>query len=127
VKAIRLLSVLLLSYVATIAILVGYALIKDPSGNLLELPLKYLDHTPFNNYLIPGIILFIVHGVTNVIAAIFTAYKWKHYPTFVVWQSIILILWILLQMLVVQHVHPLYLLFGSIGILLFMFGNRLNV
>lgn len=41
----------------------GGTLLLDPSGNLLGLPLNALDNTPFNNFLAPGLILFVVLGL----------------------------------------------------------------
>jgi hypothetical protein len=41
----------------------GYFLIISPSGKLLGgLPLSILEHSPFPNFLIPGIILFLILG-----------------------------------------------------------------
>ena len=44
----------------------GSVLIISPSGELLgELPLSILERSPFNDFLIPGIILFLVLGVSR--------------------------------------------------------------
>ena len=41
----------------------GLNLIVYPNGNSLQLPLEYLNHSPFNNYFIPGVILFVMNGL----------------------------------------------------------------
>jgi hypothetical protein len=48
----------------------GSLLIISPSGELLGgLPLSILDHSPFNDFLIPGIILFLVLGLAPCLLA----------------------------------------------------------
>ena len=54
----------LLAFLGLSAIGGGGALIISPSGKLLGgLPLSILERSPFNNFLIPGIILFVVLGL----------------------------------------------------------------
>jgi hypothetical protein len=54
----------LLAFLGLSAIGGGGALIISPSGKLLGgLPLSILKNSPFHNFLIPGIILFIVLGL----------------------------------------------------------------
>ena len=55
---------ILLAFLGLSAIGGGGALIISPSGKLLGgLPLSLLENSPFDNFLIPGIILFIVLGL----------------------------------------------------------------
>ncbi len=54
----------LLAFLGLSAIGGGGALIISPSGKLLGgLPLSILERSPFNDFLFPGIILFIVLGI----------------------------------------------------------------
>lgn len=41
----------------------GAGLVIDPTGNMLRMPLRWLEGSPFGNYLIPGLILLLVLGV----------------------------------------------------------------
>lgn len=55
---------LLLGFLGSSALGGGGALIISPSGKLLGgLPLSILEKSPFNNFLFPGIILFVVLGI----------------------------------------------------------------
>lgn len=55
---------ILLAFLGISAIGGGGALIISPSGELLGgLPLSILERSPFDNFLFPGIILFVVLGV----------------------------------------------------------------
>lgn len=126
-KTIRITTVILLLLVAINAVIAGYLFIIDPSGSKLKIPLSVLEYSPFKDFLIPGIILFTVNGIFNFVAATLTIFKWKNYPALIVWQGIILIGWIVIQVIMLREFNLLHFVLASIGILLFTFGNRLNV
>ena len=48
----------------------GVFLIADRTGETLSLPLNFLRNSPFPDYLIPGIILFMVLGVYPLIVTV---------------------------------------------------------
>jgi hypothetical protein len=126
-KVIRITTILLLLVVAANALVAGYLFIVDPSGVKLNIPLSTLSHSPFNNFLIPGIILFTMNGVLNLVAAVAIILKLKIHPLLVVWQGIILIGWVVIQIILLQNFNFLHLIMIIIGLTLFVFGNRLNV
>ena len=41
----------------------GASFILAPNGSLLQVPLSYLERSPFSNFLIPGLLLFLFLGV----------------------------------------------------------------
>jgi len=41
----------------------GAGLVIDPTGNMMRMPLRWLEGSPFGNYLVPGLILLLVLGV----------------------------------------------------------------
>lgn len=41
----------------------GAVLVASPKGGIIKMPLSYLHGSPFSDFLIPGIILFVVLGV----------------------------------------------------------------
>jgi hypothetical protein len=47
----------------------GAALMASPKGGIIKMPLSNLDGSPFKDFLIPGIILFIVLGIGPLMAA----------------------------------------------------------
>lgn len=61
--------------VALGAIVSGAILILFPSGRLLQVPPGMLGDSPFADFLIPGIILFLVNGVGQLAAGILTFRK----------------------------------------------------
>lgn len=60
----------LLLLLAVGALFGGGALVADPSGGLLELPVSLLDGSPFSNYLWPGIVLFLLFGVAPLLVVV---------------------------------------------------------
>lgn len=51
------------------AIVGGGALILSPDGSLTGIPLYFLDNSPFSDFLIPGLILFIFNGLYPLVVA----------------------------------------------------------
>jgi hypothetical protein len=109
----------------------GGVLIVSPDGSILSMPLKMLQNSPFNNFLIPGLILFVGLGILPLITAIFLIsekplkiaeklrlYKESHWS----WNSslyigFILIIWITVELYMIQGVtfiHVFYIFLGLI-------------
>ncbi|MEO2206617.1 hypothetical protein ABGV42_23160 [Paenibacillus pabuli] len=62
--------ILLQGFLGIGAIVGGGGLIIDPSGSLLHMPNSLLEHSPFGNFLFPGIILLLVLGIMPIVIAI---------------------------------------------------------
>lgn len=95
----------------------GYMLINDPTGNSLNLVLEWLQITPFENYLIPGIILFLFVGMGNVFGFWFTFKKKKKLALVGLVFGLILMVWILLQVALIGYkdfLQPLYFTSGML-------------
>ena len=45
----------------------GLALVLRPDGSFLQAPLSVLRHTPFASFLVPGLLLAAVVGVSNLL------------------------------------------------------------
>ncbi|MCA0447921.1 MAG: hypothetical protein LCH54_17010 [Bacteroidetes bacterium] len=100
------------------AIYGGWLLISSPDGSSLQLPLDYLKSSPFETYLIPGLILFTVNGLFSFLTLLLMILKNKKAPWFILAQGILLTGWILVQVILIQVFHPFQLIFGLTGIIL---------
>ncbi|MFK0523755.1 hypothetical protein ACINKY_16220 [Paenibacillus illinoisensis] len=112
------------------AIVGGGCLIIDPSGNLLQMPDSLLEHSPFRNFLIPGIILMLVLGLMPIVVAIalMTHFHWKtggklnlytdrHWAwTFSLYTGFALHIWIMVQVFWIQHVSIIHLIYFAWGV-----------
>lgn len=103
-----------------------------PDGSRLGMTLEYLRFSPFTTYMIPGIILFAVNGVLNLLVAIYGMKRKKYYSQWVILQGTLLTGWIGIQMVMVKDINFLHILMIFIGITLIVCGwamiknNRIN-
>ena len=126
-KTLRILACLLLLFNGTGAIFGGWSFIQDPTGAGLKIPTTYLEHSPFQDFLIPGIVLFTVNGVLSMVTLVWTLMQWKHYGWLIMLQGAMLVGWIIIQMLMIREIYYLQFIFGGIGIILLWIGWTLKV
>lgn len=126
-KLLKITAIILLIFTGISALAGGYGLIMDPSGKAVNIPLEYLRQTPFPDYLLPGIILFMAIGILSLIVAFTALRSFKNYPYFIILQGCILAGWILIQMMLIQTLHALHVVYGSVGIVLIIMGFMLRV
>ncbi|MEP7265024.1 MAG: hypothetical protein ABI772_11030 [Bacteroidota bacterium] len=104
----------------------GGVLIISPNGKLIGMPLSMLKDSPFNNFLVPGIILFMLLGVAPLLLTFALLKKPKsklaerinffndmHWSwSFSIYIGFILISWIQIQMVflsAVSWLHTFYM------------------
>jgi hypothetical protein len=130
-KTTRNLLIALLAFLGLGAIGGGAVLIISPSGKLMGMPLALLDPSPFSNFLIPGIILFLALGLppmfliiallkkpTSKLAAHFNFCSDMHWAwTYTIYIAFILIFWIQIEMVLLSAVswlHTFYMLLSAV-------------
>jgi hypothetical protein len=113
---------IVLGFLAIGAIGGGGVLIVSPTGELIGMPLSELENSPFDSFLIPGIILFSVLGLIPSLLIIallkkpefklcdrINLFKDMHWSwTFSIYIAFMLIGWIQIQMVFLQAVHWLH-------------------
>lgn len=120
--AVKLLVALLL-LLAVNALYGGGALIADPSGGLLGMPVSLLADSPFHDYLVPGLVLLGLLGLfpLAVAWALWLRPAWVRVERFEVdgaWLAahvvgVSLVVWILVQMTILRFfLQPVLLLLG---------------
>jgi len=92
-------------------------LILAPDGHLLGMTTKLLAESPFNSYLVPGIVLFSVIGVAPLLAAAVTLRGLAIAPQAAIAVGVLLIGWIAVEMVVLAGpaslAWALYLVLGT--------------
>ena len=126
-KTLRILACLLLLFNRTGALFGGWSFIQDPTGSDLQIPTTYLEQSPFNAFLIPGIVLFTVNGVLSLVTLVWTLMQWKQYVWLIMIQGAMLVGWIIIQMIMLREINLYHFIFGSIGIILLWIGWTLKV
>ncbi len=102
-------------FVAVTAIPCGIMLVGWPDGHLLQLPLTVLDHSPFSNFIIPGLVLLFAVGGTNALASIALLLRHRFAGMVAMAAGLCVIGWIAVQVLltnVLFWLQPVYLAAG---------------
>ncbi len=100
----------------------GFGLIGDPSAASLGMEQAWLQGTPFNNFLIPGIILFVFNGLGNTLAAVLSIRKHPYYPHVAMFFGIGMMIWIVSQVAFIGYKNFLQPLYFSTGLVQTLLG-----
>ena len=125
-KTIYMTLVILHFFVGIGALFGGGAAILDPVEPL-GVPAELLESSPFSNYFIPGLILFIVIGLGSIGSGITAVKKSLYQGYFSSVSSWALMIWIVVQCLMIRAVAFPHVLFffdrpGRSGLSLIYFG-----
>lgn len=116
----------LISFVALTAIVSGLLIISQPDGSILHLPLSLLKGTPFNNFLIPGIILAAIVGGTNLVAVFFNMQLHPARYTWAMFGGIITCGWIVIQVLLINTFFWLQFIYIAAGLSTILIAYQLK-
>ncbi|MBP8041132.1 MAG: hypothetical protein KAZ36_04415, partial [Bacteroidales bacterium] len=128
--AMRNVLIILLGFLGLGAIYGGGTLIISPSGELLGMPLSLLEHSPFNSFLVPGIILFSVLGIAPCLLIIallkkpekkfaerLNFFKDMHWSwSYSIYTGFALIIWIQIEMLFLQAVEWIHVFYVFLAV-----------
>ncbi|MDX5423439.1 MAG: hypothetical protein LPK14_14375 [Hymenobacteraceae bacterium] len=118
----RTIAVILLLFNGASALYGGGALILEPDGSLLQIPVQWLYDSPFDTYLIPGLVLFFVLGIGSLTVASLWIFKNPLYPLLTIVLGLAQVIWLLVQLAVIRQFSFLHLLYGALGIALVVFA-----
>jgi hypothetical protein len=113
----------------------GLVFIIEPDGSMMGMTTEWLARTPFSNFLIPGICLFLLNGVFPLVALLgligrkesklfdkLNIFNDKHWGwTFSVYSGIITISWIIIQQLIAEY-FVLQPIITAVGLLILIFS-----
>lgn len=121
-KVAYIVSLLLLLFNGAGAVYGGWSLLTDPSGANIQLSRTTLDQTPFPDFLIPGIVLFLCIGLFSFLAIVAMLLMHPRFSWLVLAEGILLSGWIVVQYAWTQVYHPLQVVMGATGLLLVACG-----
>lgn len=99
----------------------GIGLILNTDGKALGMDTEMLASTPFETFLIPGIVLFVVNGIGNATGAILTLRKYKMSAYVAAFFGFVLMVWIISQVAWIGYqsfLQPLYFATGLAQLIL---------
>ena len=100
----------------------GLALVFEPSGLNLGIPLELLKSTPFSTYLVPGIVLLVVNGLGSLMGATASFTRHRYAGETAMALGVFLVAWIMLQVYWFADFHWLHALYLGLGLLELVLG-----
>jgi hypothetical protein len=111
-------------FVGITAIVGGAALMWAPDGSLLKMPLSDLRPSPFEDYFLPGLILFTIMGIGSFRMVYLFRNGRYQLSTLLIISGTMVNGWILTQMVMIQKLHGLQFLYLAIGLYFLFAGSR---
>jgi len=99
------------------AIPAGIGYLIDTTGAAMGVSVEMLANSPLSSFLIPGLFLVIIHGLGNIVLAVFSFRKMPVAGISSLGMGIVLCLWIIIQVYwigLISFLQPLFLIVGII-------------
>lgn len=103
------------------AIPAGIGYLIDTTGAAMGGSVEMLANSPLSSFLIPGLFLVIIHGLGNIVLAVFSLRKMPVAGISSLGMGIVLCLWIIIQVYwigLISFLQPLFLAVGIVEIVL---------
>jgi hypothetical protein len=117
---------MLTAFVTLTAVAGGMLLIMDQEGTSLHLATSMLRNTPFDDYLMPGILLIALVGGVNGVALVSQLMKNNLTYRWTIAGAVVLIVWTIIQMLMFSGASWLQILFLFIGVFMVLLTWQLK-
>lgn len=121
-KRARTTALVLLFFLGLSALPAALLMLIDPSGMEMGLPLELLDHTPFNSFLIPAIILGLFNGILSLFFAVFVLRNHPLQAWMIMLQGGILLVWLTAELIMKIYYPFLTIPYYLVAILLVVCG-----
>lgn len=116
----------LVSFVAVSATLSGLWLMSNPDSGFMKLPYGLLEGTPFTSFLVPGILLTILVGGINFLAALSNLQQYSNRYNWSVCGGVLTASWVILEMALNRTTYWLQWVYLVIGLLIILVAYRLK-
>ena len=121
-KLVRMVAIVMLFFLGITALLGSVPMIMDPSGAMLSIPLSLLEHSPFSNFLIPGVILLCANCLLSFFVLALALRKSSGYGWQIAVQGCVLAGWISVQVTMIRSVNGLHYLYWLVALILILCG-----
>ena len=125
-KVVRAIAIATLAFLGIGAAAGGLMLIADPTGKRIGMPLSFLDHSPFQSFLIPGIILLVANGILSLLIMAATIRRSAGYGWWVAFQGCVLTGWITVEVIMMRVAAWPHYIYWGIGLVLIVTGLALR-
>jgi hypothetical protein len=125
-KVVRAIAIATLAFLGIGAAAGGLMLIADPTGKRIGMPLSFLDHSPFQSFLIPGIILLVANGALSLLIMLAAIRRSPGYGLWVAFQGCVLTGWITVEVIMMRVATWPHYIYWAIGLVLIATGLALR-
>jgi hypothetical protein len=94
----------------------GLELVFGRDGSPVRPPLSLLEHTPFRDFLVPGLLLTVFVGGINTLAGVLVVRRHSRADAEAMVSGAVLAAWIVIEVLLIRHVHWLHGVYLSVGL-----------
>lgn len=111
----------LICFVAITTLFAGIILMSVPDGSMLRLPISILHTTVFKDFRLPGFLLFLFVGGTNLFAAFYLLINSNKKFNWTLIAGTVTILWVIIQWMLIENTmltDLIYFLTGAFVVLL---------
>lgn len=128
IQAIKMKTLLfiLIALITVTTTISGLLMISAPNGSILGLSTELLANTPFNDFMMPGILLTLFVGSINLLAIFFHMERSKRRYNWSMAGGVTITIWIIVQMILIQAIHWIELLYLGFGILVILIAYQLK-
>ncbi len=117
---------ILVSFIAVTALVSGIMLVTNPDGKIMNLSVGLLEGTPFKDFVIPGLLLAVLVGGTNLLAVFFNLKRQFSRYNWALAGGVITTGWIIFQIILIGASHWLQAFYLVIGILVILIAYQLK-
>src|SRR5512135_1177991 len=125
-RQVRIWTVVLLAFLGITAIAGSIPMLLHPEGNELLLPLDLLRYSPFESYMIPGLLLLTTNGLLALLVMWLVLRRQAFYGEWASFQGCVLLGWLVIECLMLRLVMWLHYLYGAVGVALIVMGLLLS-
>ncbi|ERJ11841.1 hypothetical protein [Haloplasma contractile] len=119
--------VILHAFIGIGAVFPGIGVILDPTGEVMGISTEVLKNGPFDTFLIPGLFLFLVNGLLNIVAARFAYIRYQYQGYFSGVMGVIMMMWIVIQCYVLYDIMILHVIYFILGLILSILALILSI
>ena len=124
-RSLRISAIVLLAFLGLSALAGSIPMIRDPSGDSMGIPLSLLRYSPFESYLIPGIILLAADGLLALGVLWVVLRRIGRYGLWTAFQGCVLLGWLVVECWLLRTVMWLHYFYAAIALGLIICGLML--
>lgn len=117
---------ILVCFVAITSTISGLLMVSSLDGGILNLQYSLLQGTPFKNFRVPGILLTLFVGGTNLLAVFYNIQRHQNRYNWAMAGGMMISGWIIVQMIMINTVHWLHFIYLGAGIIIMLISFQLK-